>query len=425
MPVSSVQEAQFDHVDEDGELVFRARGLEFRVPVDDTLEHAILEARQILSEVREPENPGLAQTLPISSIQALIRAGAQPDKVAEKYGLSQALVRRFSAAVETEKQYAIEQFLSVSAPKGSKVHSVEELIARTLAAARIGMESVTWGATRRGREPWRITATFSTQRNRVRAEWTWNMHDNTVECQNAVAQILLGEGNANQSAAANGKTESQTTSAENGEAGQPAAQNRQPQQAPALSNQPANGVEQAAVTELGGNRQLPGDSVRSARIANTVASMQEQSQRVQPEGNATTATSVNAENQTSQALHENRNTTSAAPSMPSPSATAQTTTSANKQISNATKPTTAPVDAFSLPLPNRTPAEQPKPFNTSNASAQTTGNDSSQTVSDTSSNIPSGASAQKNATDQKEHKQGKRKSGRSAVPSWDEILFGE
>lgn len=191
MPVGSLQEAQFDHVDEDGELVFRARGLKFRVVVNDELEHAILEARQILSETSETENPGTAKTLPISSIQALIRAGAQPDKVAEKYGLSQALVRRFATPVETERQYAIKQFLSVSAPKGSKVRSVEELIARTLAAARIGMESVTWSATRRGREPWQITATFSTQRNRVQAEWAWNMHDNTVECQNSVAQILL------------------------------------------------------------------------------------------------------------------------------------------------------------------------------------------------------------------------------------------
>lgn len=275
MSISSVADARFDHVDEDGELVFVSKGLKFRIPVDDTLEHAILEARQILSETDEASNPGMAQTLPISSIQALIRAGAQPDKVAEKYGLSQALVRRFSAAVETEKQYAIEQFLAVSAPKGSKVHSVEDLIARTLAAARIGMESVKWGATRRGREPWLITATFSTQRNRIRAEWTWNMHDNTVECQNAAAQILLGERDT-------------TRQSDQSDDGAPDAGGQGE-----WSNQSSENADEAtgttekvsvrsdedkaiAASEFKTNPALPGDSVRSARIASTVALMQEQ-----------------------------------------------------------------------------------------------------------------------------------------------------
>ena len=85
--------------------------------VDDTLEHAILEAKQITAEIAP--RPAPSQTLPISQIQSLIRAGADPARVAERYGVSAALVRRFSASVETEKQYAIEQFLSVPAPKDS------------------------------------------------------------------------------------------------------------------------------------------------------------------------------------------------------------------------------------------------------------------------------------------------------------------
>lgn len=46
-------------------------------------------------------------------------------------------------AVETEKQYAIEQFLAVAAPKDSRVRTISELVERTLASAGIGMESVT------------------------------------------------------------------------------------------------------------------------------------------------------------------------------------------------------------------------------------------------------------------------------------------
>ncbi|WEV58445.1 septation protein SepH [Bifidobacterium sp. ESL0728] len=420
MSISSVADARFDHVDEDGELVFVSKGLKFRIPVDDTLEHAILEARQILSETDEASNPGMAQTLPISSIQALIRAGAQPDKVAEKYGLSQALVRRFSAAVETEKQYAIEQFLAVSAPKGSKVHSVEELIARTLAAARIGMESVKWGATRRGREPWLITATFSTQRNRIRAEWTWNMHDNTVECQNAAAQILLGEGETARSAdesndAAQEATAQNSGSEQSGEnSGESAAATPQ-------TSMSGNSDEAMTTAEFATSQSLPGDSVRSARIASTVASMQETTENDTPQ---TAGSRIATDYGHTGQKREN----SAGPdpvSLPYPAPTANPqpslpTASAPDSATNAT----VPVDALSLPLPDRTPTAQPQMFTPFN-------NDSMRQTENGNSAISPVANAQQSMQEtnggknQDDRKHGKRKSGRSAVPSWDEILFGE
>lgn len=115
-------QAHFDHVDGEGRLVFAAGEQRFAVPVDDTLERAMLEAKQITSEMtpRQPQ----PQTLPISQIQSLIRAGADPARVAERYGLSEALVRRFSSAVETEKQYAIEQFLRAGAEGEPCPHDV-------------------------------------------------------------------------------------------------------------------------------------------------------------------------------------------------------------------------------------------------------------------------------------------------------------
>ena len=109
----------------------------FAVKVDEALERAILEAKQIRTETQEERQQQAPSTLPISQIQSLIRAGANPTRVAERYSLSEALVRRFSAAVETEKQYAIEQFLAVPAPKESRVRTLSELIERTFAAAHV------------------------------------------------------------------------------------------------------------------------------------------------------------------------------------------------------------------------------------------------------------------------------------------------
>ncbi|MEY8563375.1 septation protein SepH [Bifidobacterium pseudolongum] len=246
MPAESYPIAQFDHVTGEGALVFSTDHGYFTVELNDALERAILEAKQIRAEQHDDKPMHQQSTLPISQIQALIRAGADPDQVARKYALNGALVRRFAAPVESEKNYAIEQFLRVRAPKESRVRTLAELIERTLVAARIPRESVQWKATRRGLEPWRIIASFQSAGHPIHAEWSWNMHDNTVVCINNAARKLIGEAD--------------TT--------------------------PAVGIgdQDAALNEaLPNAANLPGDSARSARIEMTVSAWNEQSQPTQSE----------------------------------------------------------------------------------------------------------------------------------------------
>ena len=246
MPTESYPIAQFDHVTGEGALVFSTDHGYFTVELNDALERAILEAKQIRAERHDDKPVHQQSTLPISQIQALIRAGADPDQVARKYALNSALVRRFAAPVESEKNYAIEQFLRVRAPKESRVRTLAELIERTLVAARIPRESVQWKATRRGLEPWRIIASFQSAGHPIHAEWSWNMHDNTVVCINNAARKLIGEAD--------------TT--------------------------PAVGIgdQNAALNEaLPNAANLPGDSARSARIEMTVSAWNEQSQPTQGE----------------------------------------------------------------------------------------------------------------------------------------------
>jgi hypothetical protein len=246
VPAESYPIAQFDHVTGEGALVFSTDHGYFTVELNDALERAILEAKQIRAEQHDDKPVHQQSTLPISQIQTLIRAGADPDQVARKYALNGALVRRFAAPVESEKNYAIEQFLRVRAPKESRVRTLAELIERTLVAARIPRESVQWKATRRGLEPWRIIASFQSAGHPIHAEWSWNMHDNTVVCINNAARKLIGEAD--------------TT--------------------------PAVGIgdQDAALNEaLPNAANLPGDSARSARIEMTVSAWNEQSQPTQSE----------------------------------------------------------------------------------------------------------------------------------------------
>ena len=199
------KEASFDHVDNNGDLIFIFENTPLKIHVDDTLERAIAESKKLTnvdvnnqntvnSTGKSDDSPNATTaTLPISQIQALIRAGLEPEHVAKRYNVSESQVRRFSSGVETEKQYAIEQFLTVPAPKQSNMRTLSDLIERTLAKAHIGMETVKWRATRRGLEPWLITAEFNTATRTIKAEWTWNMHDNSVACANPSARLLLSE----------------------------------------------------------------------------------------------------------------------------------------------------------------------------------------------------------------------------------------
>ena len=346
MPDDRLEKARFVRVSKTGDLVFSLGGREMAVSVDDTLERAILEAKQVRSEMRQAPQPHQQSTLPISQIQSLIRAGADPARVAE-----------------TEKQYAIEQFLAVAAPKDSRVRTISELVERTLASAGIGMESVTWKSTRRGLEPWRIVAIFTSAGREIHAEWTWNMHDNSVMSLNNAARKLLGEQNP----------ESATDS----------------KLKPTIP-------------------ELPGDSVRSARIERAVSAW------------AAPTPSIPAARPA--AIRPSVTSTGSMPPVDLSTSISPATTQAHG--------TTAPSPVSSQTAGSVSPSAAG--LQQSPATAPEQGSDN---VSDKT--IRSGPNAQLVATEQEraaesaatEHeapaKPAKRKSGRSAVPSWDEILFGD
>ncbi|OZG63374.1 hypothetical protein BLEM_0077 [Bifidobacterium lemurum] len=360
MPQDRLEEARFDHVGETGELVFSSGGRLFAVTVDDALERAILEAKQLASEHRQSQRMPRQQTaLPISQIQSLIRAGADPTRVAERYELSAALVRRFSAAVETEKQYAIEQFLSVPAPKESKVRTLSELVERTLASVNIGMESVAWKATRRGLEPWHIIAQFSTAGRTAKAEWTWDMHDNSVVSLNNTARKLLGEQNSNASADVSSDT-----------------------RAPAL----------------------PGNSVRSARIERAVSAW-----------NTPEPTLPAARPETRRPAPSNIELHLAA-AMPNPTDGTETNEQPQQYPGGLSQP-----DIMQT-LAEISDEDDARGSARISPSSAATENPDAADASDAPSTTPASETQEQTSA---AGKAAKRKSGRSAVPSWDEILFGD
>ncbi|PJM72568.1 hypothetical protein CS006_08290 [Bifidobacterium primatium] len=191
MSNETLKVAHFERVSENGDLVFSVDGNTFAVRVDDRLEQGILASKQIRQEREGSPDPQASATIPISTIQSMIRAGYSPEEVARNYSVGEALVRRFAQPVETEKKYAISQFFSAPVPGIAKNRNVSDMIASSLRGAHVSMDSVQWRATRNGREPWRIHASFETAGRPIKAEWSWDMRDNSVTPMNPTARKLL------------------------------------------------------------------------------------------------------------------------------------------------------------------------------------------------------------------------------------------
>lgn len=440
------KEASFDHVDNNGDLIFIFENTPLKIHVDDTLERAIAESKKLTnvdgrnqntvnSTDKSDDSPSATTaTLPISQIQALIRAGLEPEHVAKRYNVSESQVRRFSSGVETEKQYAIEQFLTVPAPKQSNMRTLSDLIERTLAKAHIGMETVKWRATRRGLEPWLITAEFNTATRTIKAEWTWNMHDNSVACANPSARLLLGEEVMNNDSSKKsqfGGTYRDTVS----------------------------------ISFPFANEDLPGNSIRSARIERAVSqwesrnsenlanvanvTMQAQNANNEQDQNAQNANAQEQYNANNANKSLDQNNASSLDSLQSYEQNNNLSTlvanSENQVDANAVSNSINAVEIASN-IANSSNSDSSKDSNNTNALFSNNSSYSSNSESrnaeakeeqenqkdnhvqadkTVSIETPKSTQTQKSTKARTNEHSKAKKSSRAAVPSWDEILFGE
>lgn len=438
------KEASFDHVDNNGDLIFIFENTPLKIHVDDTLERAIAESKKLTNVDERNQNTvnslgksddspsATTATLPISQIQALIRAGLEPEHVAKRYNVSESQVRRFSSGVETEKQYAIEQFLTVPAPKQSNMRTLSDLIERTLAKAHIGMETVKWRATRRGLEPWLITAEFNTATRTIKAEWTWNMHDNSVACANPSARLLLGEEVMNNDSSKKsqfGGTYRDTVS----------------------------------ISFPFANEDLPGNSIRSARIERAVSQWESRnSENLANVANVTmqAQNANNEQDQNAQNAQEQYNANNANKSLDQNNANSLDSLQSYEQNNNlstlvANSENQVDADAVSNSInavqiasniANSSNSDLSKDSNNSNtlfsnnssysSNSESRNEEAKEEQKDQKDNhvqadktvsieTPKSTQTQKSTKARTNEHSKAKKSSRAAVPSWDEILFGE
>lgn len=197
-----MKQAVFDRTDDDGNLILEAEGESLRLRVTEALKKAV-EAARVEEGARgeEPEQetgmpPFEQHTLPLPQIQALVRAGHGYKEIAERYHLSEKMVRRFGEPVEQERRSAISQFLSVRLGADVDTRRMGEIIAEALTASGVDPGTLEWEASRVPRQPWRIAASFERHGRVYHATWMWNMQDNTVSCVDSFSRKLTGQQDA-------------------------------------------------------------------------------------------------------------------------------------------------------------------------------------------------------------------------------------
>ena len=187
------RKAVFDHVEDNGAIILAIGDEQVELEDSDAFEQGLMSSKQIKAEARTDALPPETEGLPISEIQNMVRAGIAPDDIAKRFSLDSALVRRFGEPIEQEKKSAIAQFLTVNVRQNDEIHRLGELIHTLLAQAGVDSDSVEWSATRNRREPWRIIAEFEHNGRSYKATWTWNMRDNAVVAIDPTAKKLLGQ----------------------------------------------------------------------------------------------------------------------------------------------------------------------------------------------------------------------------------------
>lgn len=193
MAEDSLQRASFVRTDENGLLEFRVDdGRLICVEVTDELERGIIESKQIVAELKGAPSPHSEKALPISTIQTLLRAGEDPADVAKEYNIGEPLVRRFAKPVEIEKRYQIDQFRHSHMPGSPVIHeTVESSLQAQLLQSGVRFTDVSWNATRHGRDPWRIQASFPQSGRTYTAEWSFDTIHGTIICLDQVSKRLF------------------------------------------------------------------------------------------------------------------------------------------------------------------------------------------------------------------------------------------
>lgn len=164
-------------------------GERYQIVVDDALRGAVRRARPTVTAPPAPAARPGAVARP-RDLQALMRAGATAQEVAQATGSDIEHVRRFEGPVLAERAWAVEQARACRIGWGKDSPVLGDLVLDRLATRGVEPTSLTWDALRHGRDPWQIVLTFVQGAEEKEARWELDLSARSVAAQDDEARWL-------------------------------------------------------------------------------------------------------------------------------------------------------------------------------------------------------------------------------------------
>lgn len=383
-----LRSVSFDHVDDKGNIILTlasngtsGAAEKLTLPLTTELEKGVTRARDIIEQARVAAQKPLQQTLPLAEIQVMVREGASFKEVASKYGIDVETVRHYAQSVEQEKRFAISQFLNVRLATDNGTRSTQRLIADQLQAAGVDMTSLRWNSWRKVHEPWQIQLSYKHSDILYRARWNWNLSDNHVDPLDPAAAQLV----------------------------RPLTRDTDPD----VIAEPSTPVSRVSgrTSRAGGQA---GVSQASGQAASTSSPSHAQSSASSAKASAAgTQAGTQADGQASGSTSSRNSQTSA------PQASGSASSS-----SPASAYTTSDAAGIASARGDETRVSQPVAIETAVATAEVQ-EPSEEHISDAAALFPTTAEEEALSTASLQKAKKNAHKGRSAIPSWDDIIFGD
>jgi hypothetical protein len=173
-----MRELRFDGLSPDGTRLILAGkdGQKYSVVIDERIEAAVRRDRARIGQV-EIEQAGMLRP---REIQARIRSGQTAEDVAAASGLPIEHIRRFEGPVLTERAWVAQQAQATEVRRPGGDIELGDLVAERLHAEGVDSADIAWDAWRRDDGTWVVIATFPLPPNTHVATWTYDSVSRTM-----------------------------------------------------------------------------------------------------------------------------------------------------------------------------------------------------------------------------------------------------
>jgi len=177
-------------------LLIDASGQRFTVPVDGELRRLVRRSHATGVPAPQPETDdedeagAPAVQLAPREIQARIRAGEDPEDLAELTGTDLDTIRRYEGPIIAERDYVIEQAQTAPISRDSEAPLLGEITVDRLAARGVAAIESEWTAYRISGAPWTVEMQFTAGERERSATWSFEPRSRQISALDDEARWL-------------------------------------------------------------------------------------------------------------------------------------------------------------------------------------------------------------------------------------------